>query len=722
MAMQETLKKSDTKELTNEELQKQYMEAAQIDRKLFAEQKSNNLLYVGDHYAKQGARFFNHIRDSRAVDQTTKIRITKNHIQKICKGYINNILTYAPDVKCLPNNESELQDQKAAELNESVWHFIKRQNTFDELKEEFALDFIVTGEVFVKMYFDPDKGEHIGFTQKLDPMGQPMVDEQGQPVAGDAKMSGQICMKRLFSYNMLRDPRAQNIRESKYLIYQQLMPIEDVRALVGNDPQKLKFVSEGTTSEYKAFDSVEGKYVETKGQCLIMEHFIRPTKNMPNGRYIMRTENGILFNQELPFGIWPIAYAGFDELAGTPRHNSLIKILRPYQAEINRAASMAVETQITIGQDKLITDLNAKMTQGVNNAGVRHIQVSGERPMYLPGQNGQQHYEWIEKNITEMYAVSNYSEDSEEKNPQMDAYQMLYSSMKDKKKVVKYSRKFERLLRELCEITLKLSKEYLDEQTLIPMIGRSERLNISEFKSSDPLSYCIKLAAQTEDPESVLGKQLQITNLLQYVGSSLGKEDIGKITRLMPFVNEEETFSDLTMDFDNATNDILSLDRGVMPQGRKYDNHVYHMQRLSTRMSKPDFQFLHPHIKSLYDAKIAEHEQAEAAKAQALQAAEAGFIPSGGVLIPVDVYVKDPNSPTKTQRARLPMESVMWLMDRLKEQGQSQEQIKSLNPGVVAEMSQYIQPPQQGGSQQGNPSNSGAMEQPYMYGQGAPQQ
>lgn len=718
--MQETLK-TDKKELTNEELQKQYMESSQIDRKLFAEQKSNNLLYVGDHYAKQGTRFFNHVRDSRALDQTTKIRITKNHIQKICKGYINNILTYAPDVKCLPNNESELQDQKAAELNESVWNFVKRQNTFDELKEEFVLDFIVTGEVFNKIYFDPKKGEHIAYQAKIDAMGQPVLDENGQPMQGEPVMSGQICMKRLFAYNVLRDPRAQSIRESKYLIYQQLMPLEDVRAMCGGDQDKLKFVQEGTTSEYKAFDSVEGKYVETKGQCLVMEHFYRPTQDMPNGRYIMRTENGILFNVELPFGIWPIAYAGFDELPGTPRHNSLIKILRPYQAEINRAASMAVETQISLGQDKLITDLNAKMTQGVANAGIRHIQVSGERPTYLPGQNGQQHYEWIAKNIEEMYAVANYSEDGEEKNAQMDAYQMLYSSMKDKKKVVKYSRKIERFLRETCEITLKIGKNYLEEDALIPMIGRSERVNISEFKNSDALCFQIKLAAQTEDPESVLGKQLQITNLLQYVGSSLGKEDIGKLTRLMPFVNGEETFSDLTMDYDNATNDILSLDRGNMPPARKYDKHVYHMQRLSTRMSKPDFQNMHPHIKSLYDAKIAEHEQASAVEAQKLQAAEAGFIPSGGVLIPVDVYVQDPSSPTKTQRARVPMEAVMWLMDRLKEQGQSQEQIKSLNPGVTAEMSQYIKPPQNGGSQQGQVDES-APKQPYLYNQGAPQQ
>ena len=62
--------------------------------------------------------------------------------------------------------------------------------------------------------------------------------------------------------------------------------------------------------------------------------------------------------------------------------------------------------------------------------------------------------------------------------------------------------------------------------------------------------------------ESKVGRAMMMQQILQYVGNSLSKDDIGRMIRTMPYFNAEEAYSDLTIAYDNATNDILALDRG----------------------------------------------------------------------------------------------------------------------------------------------------------------
>jgi hypothetical protein len=80
------------------ELNRLYSEAESCDSELFAEQRSNVRLVAGDHYTSKNSRFWGRIRDSKQISSDSKIRLTKNHIQKITKTYQNNILSHAPGV------------------------------------------------------------------------------------------------------------------------------------------------------------------------------------------------------------------------------------------------------------------------------------------------------------------------------------------------------------------------------------------------------------------------------------------------------------------------------------------------------------------------------------------------------------------------------------------------------------------------------------------------
>lgn len=59
-------------------------------------------------------------------------------------------------------------------------------------------------------------------------------------------------------------------------------------------------------------------------------------------------------------------------------------------------------------------------------------------------------------------------------------------------------------------------------------------------------------------------------------------------------------------------------------------------------------------------------------------------------MVVVDFYVSDPADPNKTRRARIPYESLKWLIDKLDQQGQTQDELEKMNSGAMAQMAQML--------------------------------
>ena len=230
---------------TIDDLNKLFKEAEQVDTELLAEQRSNILLYAGEHYSKKGSKFFNRIRDARDIAQEQKLRITKNHTQRICKTYVNNILTYAPGVTAYPHNDTELQSIKAAELNKAVMRDADRRYKLKSFFRRGCEQYIRVGEVFSLITWNPDLGTLVGYEQALDENGEPQVEEDGSPKAGEkAIFSGDFEFKHFLACNVLRDPGSKDINKSPFLVFREMAYVDDLTARLGDDEEKKKLVQE----------------------------------------------------------------------------------------------------------------------------------------------------------------------------------------------------------------------------------------------------------------------------------------------------------------------------------------------------------------------------------------------------------------------------------------------------------------------------------------------
>ena len=699
------------KKHTIEDLNKAYESGVSCDDELFSEQRSNLLLVSGQHYSKKTTSFFNNVRNSTRVNEATKLRLTKNHIHKISMYYQNSILAKSPGVTIAPQNDLEMQDRKQAQLNLSVWNWAKERYKFKERTRQSANHYVDIGEVCSFIYFDPNIGDFKGYNQKIDPQTeQPMFDEQGQPVPDEDSphFSGDFVFKMIPGFNLLRCPTAKTMKTSPYIIIREMIDTKELQGTYANDPDKLKKIGEGDTDEFVVFDSNKSRYNKENEQTLLRYTFYRPCKNYPNGYFYISTKQGILESSELPFGIWPIAYEGFNEFATNPRAHSIIKIARPYQAEINRASSQAAMHQVTVGDDKIIYQGGTKLAPGALLPGVRGITFQGAPPQILPGRDGGQFLPYIQNQITEMYSACMLDEISAEtQQGQVDPYALLMRTASQQQRFARYTENFESFQKQECEIFLQLAKHYLPDDVAIIAVGKSEQINMAEFRNTVPLGYQIKVEISNETIETRVGKQLAINQVLQYVGGQMDPSQIGLLLKEMPFLNNKTLFSKLTIDYDNVENDMLQIERGQMPFIGPYAENKVYIDSITARMKQADFQTLPPQVQQMYDQYLTIHEQQMAEKAKQIQAAKDGFVPTGGSLITLSMQVQDASTASGTRQVRLPYEAVSWLMQRLEDQGTGLKEIEGLNEGAQAQMAPMIAQKSQQGPQQQAPPQMG---------------
>ncbi len=681
-----------------DELNTNYTDGDSVDQATFADMRSNVLLVAGEHYNKKQSAYFKRIRDSKELSQEQKLRLTKNHIRKICQVYANNIMAMNPGIGFTPKDEQSLHDRKVAEMHHSVWQDAVVRYHLEDRMEDWCDSFIQIGEVALKIFWDESLGEVAGYEPLRDEeTGESVFDEDGTEMPDETRpvATGQFVFEEVYGFNLLRPAECKDIRMAEWLCIRKMADRGDMIRKFRNVPNIEKIIPASTDETFMVFDPSNGSYKKTNKQCMIREFYYRPSLKFPEGYFYITTKEGILAEGELPGGIFPIIVAQFDKLQTTPRGRSPIKTMRPYQAEINRSASKIAEHQITLGDDKLLIQNGTKVSSGASLPGVRSVNYTGSEPKILAGRDGSQYVNYMTGQITELYQVMMVQETSEDQNTQLDPFVLLFRSASQKKKFQRYIRRFESFLKEVVKTYLNLAKVHLPDDMAIMVFGKNEQVNIAEFREQPDTCYEVKIEAQSDDIETKIGKTLFLNHAIQYAGNSLKPDDLGKLLRQSPYANFDESFDDITMDYDISVNDMLALDRGETPDINQYDNHPYLIKRLTARTRKPDFKFLPPMVQQNYRAKIQIHEQMEAQRQMEIQRANQGWIPTSGSLITIDFYKNEPNSTggVKQVKVKVPYDSVDWLLKHLEAQGTSVEMLMSMNQGAQAEIAGMMQAP-----------------------------
>jgi uncharacterized protein YfkK (UPF0435 family) len=674
-------------------LNEEFEKSATTYHSINCEKRTNLNLYLGHHFLKTSDEL-NRRLEKQGMDKSTRIRVTKNHIFKICEYIKNSIISGGSDFDIFPANESELQDQKAAEMHRAVLSKWKYDNNFKALVRELAGDFSIDGEVAVKTFFNPMAGEVVGYDEG--------IGEDGKPFKKPIK-TGDVEVERIFAWDLIFPENAKSAEQAPWLGYQKMMPTEKLKEIV---PEELKKkIGDSSDKTFEIFDPTTGGYNHRKGMTLVREKYIKPCEKYPTGHFYIFNEDTIIFEGPLPEGHpFPIKVKGFTEVPTSPRCVSIIRQLRPLQVNINYNASQQIITKMTVGQDKLIMLGGADLQYSGSHRGVEKFKTNSlQSPTILPGRSGSQFVDQMVADIAEMYQIANVPELGEDKSSQMDAQTALFRSIKDKQRFSIYTEKFIEFIQCIVQDVLTIKKMYMRPEEIVNVVGRTERINVPEFKSSENIGYQIRVNEVDENEAKILGKHIELTAMLQYGGQAMTPEQVALIGRNMPFLNKEEIFQEALIDYETYKNIILSLDRGEQVPVMPYDNADYLLPKITTRMRKADYRYLDPAIQQNYEMFIQELQNVKAQQLMQLRAQQSQFIPTTGAMVPIQIYREVPKADggMKYERVQVPYDSLQDLVNKLEQQGvvldpvQRMEQSTQANIAEIINEQQTAIPPQQ---------------------------
>jgi len=184
---------------------------------------------------------------------------------------------------------------------------------------------------------------------------------------------------------MSEDTAAKEWEDTRYVTTKKMVDRDELKIRYKDSPEKLDYIKTSGDDTFTVFNMTSGEITSAKDKCLVRERYFRPCLEYPEGYFYIFTEHGILEEGELPLGIFPIIYCGWDEEQTSPRSYGPIKIMRPVQGEVNRCVSSIGTQQITLGDDKLIINAGAKMAPGGSLNGIRAITVTAVwRLQYYP--------------------------------------------------------------------------------------------------------------------------------------------------------------------------------------------------------------------------------------------------------------------------------------------------------------------------------------------------
>jgi hypothetical protein len=294
--------------------------------------------------------------------------ITVNKMRPLIDGVVGKLTQVSPDARAVPLSYNDNDRAAADEANHIAGNYTRKFNRETQLKERVRWA-CVTGTAFVKIWWNA-KAEQV----------MPYFDQTGQVTGFEKLPIGDVEEEIIPCFNVYIDPHAQTDRQIRWMIHASIKPLSWFTDNYGDAGKKVKpnaltGQSAGYVDAYLEGANGTGMgWVQPtsarlnaadhrRHASIVYEYWEKPTAQFPKGRYIVTTDDTLLWA-----GIWP--YKKRDEFpfiplrwqprSGTPYGHSLGFDLTHLQLTYNRIYSRAVE-QMEKNKDYVVIERRSRI-------------------------------------------------------------------------------------------------------------------------------------------------------------------------------------------------------------------------------------------------------------------------------------------------------------------------------------------------------------------------
>lgn len=570
--------------------------------------KKHIALYKGIQYYSQEARTSR--RDREEVMSKFKQKTVVNHLYDITEQKVSRIVKYKPNISILPKHD-EQQDRYSAKIAKMAFDHVAKVEHLDAKLQKAVRDAVITGEGWLFIEWDPDKGDEIQASKKIreKDLNVPLVDEEGKevkdfmgkpakigPSAGPINQ-GDVTIELVRAHRVFPE-RKRNYSDCTFLFKTEIVELDVLR---NRYPKKADKIKQDKDASYFDFTN----YEETKmvRETYVYHFYFKKTREVPKGRYIKFTKDVILENRELPYshGEFPCVRLVEIDIPEELRGRGSYINGRQLQAHVNNLTSMGIRNQYMAAHPKWFVPHGSVKLEALGND-MSVVQYRGATHPYLQQANptGKETYELRKLLIEEMGQIMGVRGVARGEPPTgiKAGVALQYLNEQDHERQNAFAANYNEYIRLITKKALSTMADFYqdDDERIINIVGKNNEY-MKEYLDPKHLTkpYDIVIQNASALPQTLAARTQQIIDLNEAFPGMFTQEqiidmlDLGKSDRFLDEATvavraAEDTYEDM-------------VDGKEVDDPKEYEDHIQYWKVFSAKIQEPTFKKLEEETK-----------------------------------------------------------------------------------------------------------------------------
>lgn len=505
----------------------------QSERKPFESQWQLNMNFVmGNQYCS--------VTESGDVEEYTKQffwqeREVFNHIAPIVEMRLSKLARVRPKMAVVPASSDE-SDVKTGKVSKKILDHIHSSKDLSSLVAEATKWSEICGTVFYKVLWSKNLGKEIA------------KDKFGLQIrGGDVDIS--ICPPfEIFPESSTID----GLENSTSLIHARAYPISQIKDIWGVevDGQNLNVFSldNSQTLGGLGYSGTAKKITDTTREdyALVLEKYVRPTKDLPNGRLTIVAGDKLVFDGDLPFqngknGSRDLPFVRQVSIpqAGSFWGASIVERIIPIQRSFNAVKNRKHEFLNRVSMGVLTVedgscDVDNLEQEGLCPGKILVYRQGSTPPSFMTNAKVPTDFNVEEeKLLNEFYNVSGISDLMSNtsllsSNTSGVALQLMIEQ--DEARITVSAERIRTAIKHIGEHVLRLFKQFATVPRLAKVVGDNGEVEMFYFNSADITSDEIMFETQNEITETLAQRRSMVFDLLN---NGLLLDENGKLSNRM---------------------------------------------------------------------------------------------------------------------------------------------------------------------------------------------
>ena len=563
-------------------------------RKGFDSQWQLNMnFYMGNQYCDVGYGGFVREIDKQYFWQEREVF---NHIAPLIDIRLSKLSKITPRIQVVPSTNEE-EDIYTAKVGKKVLDSVYGKMNLTAKINQATKWSEICGTSFYKISWNSNLGQVIA------------LEDDGKKIkTGDVDIS--VCSP----FEIYPDSAThENLDDCQSLIHARAYTVTEIKQMYGVDVEGKDinvYSLDGITSSLGGlgYSGLATGLIETvrKDSAIVLEKYVRPNENYPDGRLIIVAGDQLVYDGELPYvnGIdgkreFPfvrqICNEEIGSFWGVSMINRLIPIQRAYNAVKNRKHEYI--NRLTLGvlavEDGSV-DIDNLEEEGLAPGKILVYRQGATAPQFLGGEQVPSDFEKEEeKLLKEFSTISGTSEIGSMDNVSASmsgvALELLIDENETRLKFTTDSIKS--AIKTIAKQILRLYMQFATFPRLMKIVGENGELDAFYFKGNDISSDDVQFDTDNENNDTLSQRRNMIFELLD---KGILSDENGNITKSMKAKIMEnigfgvwDTSVDLSdLHIKNADTENSKMNEGQSVEVKEIDDHSLHINQHIAYMLK----------------------------------------------------------------------------------------------------------------------------------------